>query len=363
MMPSIRPLIVRFGAMGDMILLTGLIQALHRRYGLPCDVLSSGSWTRPLLQDNCDLGELFLVKSRNRPYLLAPEQWRLTAWLKQRQRGPVYVCDFHSQGKVRWLLNRAGLDASDCLYAHIPMFPEGMHWFDAWKIFSERSPANYCHYPSQEDGYPIFPKLIVNAAAQADAQAFLDDKHLTGPLVLLQPGNKRTFKRGRLGAMGDHKTWPSAHWIALCRFLMAELPDANLLLCGAPSEQPLLNEIALGSGSAGGRVHAFGEQLPIPRLLALMTRAHSLISIDSGPAHAAAACHCPTVVLYGENDPGNWLPRGPASTPVIALQAPPGRPRRVEEISVDRVVEAWRALGNRLPDSTSRSGILAPSTR
>lgn len=341
-MENVRPLIIRFGAMGDMILLTGLMQALHQRYGLACDVLSSGGWTRPLLQGNPDLGELHLIKSRKRPYLLAPEQWRLLAWLKRRPRGPVYVCDFNSQDKLRWLLTRAGMDPADCLYVENSMFPGGAHWFDVWKIFAAKSPANYSGYPDAEANYPAFPKLIVDAAAQTDVEVFLRENRLSGSLVLLQPGNKRTLKRGRLGAIGDDKSWPTTNWIALCQALLAERPEVRILLCGVPPEQPLLHDIAKGSGSE--RVHALGDHLPIPRLLTLMTRAHSLISIDSGPAHAAAALHCPTVVLYGQNELANWLPRGPEDTPVIGLEAPEGHPRRVEEIAVERVLHAWRSL-------------------
>ena len=30
----VRPLVVRFGAMGDMVIVLGLIEALHRRFGI-----------------------------------------------------------------------------------------------------------------------------------------------------------------------------------------------------------------------------------------------------------------------------------------------------------------------------------------
>lgn len=337
-----RPLVIRFGAMGDMVLLTGLLQALHRRFGLPCDLLSSGGWTRPLLQGNPDLAELRLLTSRKRPYPIAPEQWRLVDWLRRRPRGPVYVCDYFSQDKLRWLLARAGVAPADCVYLRPEMVPADMHWFDAWKMFSEMAPVNFASYPTIEGEYPAFPKLFVDDDAQAQLHAFLHARRISGPLLLLQPGNKRTLKRGRLGSVGDHKSWPTSYWIELSRALLAERPEASLLLCGAPPEQPLLREIAAGSGST--RVHALGDQLPIPRLLALLTRAHSLVSIDSGPAHAGAALGCPTVVLFGATVVENWLPRGTASTLVIGLEAPQSRPRRVDEISVARVLEAWRSL-------------------
>jgi hypothetical protein len=43
---SNRPLVVRFGALGDMVILTVLIRHLYARFGQPVDILASGAWTR-----------------------------------------------------------------------------------------------------------------------------------------------------------------------------------------------------------------------------------------------------------------------------------------------------------------------------
>ena len=45
-----RPLVVRFGAFGDMILLLPALNLLARRYGDACEVVGSGGWTEPLLR-------------------------------------------------------------------------------------------------------------------------------------------------------------------------------------------------------------------------------------------------------------------------------------------------------------------------
>ena len=52
-----RPLLVRFAAFGDAVLLTPLIRQLHARFGSPVDLLSSGPWTQPLLQGQPGVGE------------------------------------------------------------------------------------------------------------------------------------------------------------------------------------------------------------------------------------------------------------------------------------------------------------------
>lgn len=44
------PVVVRFAALGDTVLLTGLLDGLARRYGRPLDVLISGFWARPSLE-------------------------------------------------------------------------------------------------------------------------------------------------------------------------------------------------------------------------------------------------------------------------------------------------------------------------
>ena len=58
-------------------------------------------------------------------------------------------------------------------------------------------------------------------------------------------------------------------------------------------------------------------------LFALAEAASSMISVDTGPAHAAAALSLPLVVLYGAEMPSQWLPRSPFGTPVVGLGGPP----------------------------------------
>jgi heptosyltransferase-2/heptosyltransferase-3 len=78
-------------------------------------------------------------------------------------------------------------------------------------------------------------------------------------------------------------------------------------------------------------------------LFALCEIAHSMISVDSGPAHAAAALGVPLVVLYGVQSPRVWLPRSSNGSAVVALGGAPEL-QRVDQISVGAVFEAWCGL-------------------
>ena len=186
------------------------------------------------------------------------------------------------------------------------------------------------------------PRLFVNDSDRADLDAWLHRHDLNdGPLVLLQPGNKRTLKRGRAGQLGDDKAWPGERWVELVRQLLARDPALHIILCGVPAERAVLRAIA--SAVDSDRVIEASSELPLRRLLALLERASGMISVDTGPAHAAAAMGCPLIVLYGASSPLQWLPRSPSGSAVVGLGGPPLR-SRVAEISLDEVLAAWDAL-------------------
>ena len=102
---SSRPLLVRFGALGDMTILTVMIRRLYERFGVPVDIVGSGGWTRPLLEGQPGVGELYLVGSRRWPYWVSAEQWRWTRTLRARGPGPTWLCDQYN-GKISRVLKR-----------------------------------------------------------------------------------------------------------------------------------------------------------------------------------------------------------------------------------------------------------------
>jgi len=354
------PLVIRFGAFGDMVLLTPLLHMLHHRYGPACQVLGSGDWLAPLFDGHPDVGAILKLSSRKRPYWLDASQRHLVSMLRAQPPGPVYVCDDYSIDKIRWLLQRARIPADHCVFANPDcLLREREHWIDRWHRFGAMTPAAFASAPAADVRQaPKAPCLVVQSADRADLLAWLrahafDD----APLLLLQPGNKRTLKRGRAGQLGDDKQWPLANWIGLIRAVLALKPELRIILCGAPPEAALLRRIASGAGSE--RVLAAGDELPLRRLLALCEHATAMISIDTGPAQAAAALGCPLVVLYGAQSPTRWLPRSATGSPVIALGGLPER-NRVDRITLDEVTAAWQALSSRssivaAPPGTSAS--------
>jgi heptosyltransferase-2/heptosyltransferase-3 len=145
-------------------------------------------------------------------------------------------------------------------------------------------------------------------------------------------------KRLRLSATDD-KAWPLDRWARLLERLHARLPQAQIVLCGAPRESLLLKWIV----EAARLPAVAAAELSLSRLLALCTRAHSMISVDTGPAHAAAALSLPLVVLFGAHSQQQWLPRSASGSQVLGVGGPP-HSSRLDEISAETVFATWCAL-------------------
>jgi heptosyltransferase-2/heptosyltransferase-3 len=100
--------------------------------------------------------------------------------------------------------------------------------------------------------------------------------------------------------------------------------------------------------SATRHARVTSAALPLRPFLALCRLAHSMISIDTGPAHAAAALGVPMTVMFGTLSPQGWAPRSSDGSPVLTVGGPPRS--RVAEISVDEVFQSWQAVNDSRTD-------------
>ena len=125
-------------------------------------------------------------------------------------------------------------------------------------------------------------------------------------LLLVQPGNKRTMRRGLRRRPSNTKWWPETRWAAVLEALARMHPKAAILMLGVPQEYDLNEQIIALAGTSNAVNLAC--DLPVRRLVALQARASAMISVDTGPAHSAAAVGCPVLVLFG---PSNAPPTRP----------------------------------------------------
>jgi len=340
-----RPLVMRCGAFGDMVLLTAFLRQLHSRLGTPADLIASGAWTLPLLEGQPGVGEIFLLRSRKSPYWSSRSQQRLVRWLRRRGAGPTWFCD---TGPGRELLRRGGIpDDFVCEDQALPRVPRE-HFVDRWIRFANSTPPAFTGIlaPSaiRIESNAV---ITIDAAARSALEPWLARRGLANrALILLQTGNKRTMRGWLRRRATNTKYWPPERWAAVIRELRAARPDAAIVLMGVPREFALNAQIIQRANVPD--LHNVADDLPIRILLPLVERARSLVSVDTGPAHAAAALKCPTVALFGTSDPLLYRPGG-VTTPAIALVGElDGRPN-ILGIQPPAVIAAWRELTAGLP--------------
>jgi ADP-heptose:LPS heptosyltransferase len=109
--------------------------------------------------------------------------------------------------------------------------------------------------------------------------------------------------------------WSPANFIQTARELAGK--GASIVLTGASGDRPITETIAR---ALPPRVINLAGETTISQLVGLIAELDLLISVDSGPAHIAAAVGTPLIVLWG---PGILAQTRPVSTraPIRILNA------------------------------------------
>jgi len=331
-----------------MVLLSPLLHLLRRRYRMPCWLFGAGPWSTLLYRGHHDIAQIWSLAGRHTPLLLGPTWWRVLWALRHSEKSPIYICETAASqqlNRIKGLLTLAGVEPERCVFLPEEEVAGGSeHRVDALLRFGKQTPfaLQAANYPWPEVD-PV-PRLMVLDKDRLECEAWIRAQGWSGrPIVLVQPGNRRMMRQNRWRRdCIDDKAWPLSNWSALLRCVHESLPQAQIVLCGSRQELTLLHRIRCVTGLK----EVVAVHLPLCWLLALCEVAHSTISVDTGPAHVAAAMGSPLVVLFGNTSPSHWLPRGFGGAPVIGLGGAPSV-RHVNEISVQAVFEAWRSLSVR----------------
>ncbi len=305
---SATPLVVRWGSFGDMVMITPVLKALAERCGMPVEVAAAGPWSYELYTDCAWVGQVYALKHRKPPYILSRGKQRIVATWRKRPWGPIWLFERHR--RARELLERAGCPRDHIIDLKAIRRSPLMHDCEYFLQLAKLSPRALPLPPLPEPKHLRW-HLDINPEKLGQCRQWL--KKLMNwqgePLIAVQVGNKRTMRwwlhRKRASNV---KNWPDRRWLALIRLVLEVEPDARVLLTGAPAEARLTRSLA--AQAKDPRVRSVSEQMSIPRLLALLSVAHSCISVDTGTAHAAAARDCPLVVLFGASGPREHRPLG-----------------------------------------------------
>jgi heptosyltransferase III len=156
------------------------------------------------------------------------------------------------------------------------------------------------------------PDMQANASEEAHADRFLRGE-LPPRFVAIHPGSGSAAKN-----------WPAERFARLALDLS---PQPGLLIEGPADAQ------AVAGFSGSGRFMR-ARHLPLRVLGAVLRRASLFVGNDSGVTHLAAAWGAPTLALFGPTNPATWAPVGGR---VVVARSPSG------SMSDLPVSDVWRA--------------------
>ena len=119
--------------------------------------------------------------------------------------------------------------------------------------------------------------------------------NLSRRLVLLHPGSG-----------GRPKCWHLDNFVSVAKRLLAMGFEVLFLLGPAEMERFSVSEISRLRATASCAMN-----LPLSRVLAMLSCAHAFVGNDSGVTHLAGATGLPTIAMFGPTDPSQYAPIGP----------------------------------------------------
>ena len=269
-------LVVRFSAIGDVLLTTPLLRAIRAKWaGARVTVLTKRQYV-PLVSDNPNVTEVFgiapgdtvrdvakLVRRVEYTHILDLQGGLRTAPLRLIAGGP--WSGFSQRRLARAFLIRF---KRNTYREHVPV-PE--RYFEAAADLG-----------IEPDGGP--PELFLHPAAEEKAAAWLARAGVgQRPFVAVAPGAAHATKR-----------WPVEHWVGLVRQIVST--GADIVALGGPDDSALGAELAAHGGSS---VASAAGELGLQETGAVIKRAAALISGDTGVMHMATGVGTPVVALFG----------------------------------------------------------------
>jgi len=318
---KIRLLVVRLGAMGDILHALPAVTALRLAHpGWVIDWVVEPRW-RALLAVEGNTGRQTSQDAAqplvNHLHLAPTKEWRkaplsgqtrheLSA-LRAGLRGGEYDAVIDLQGAIRSAVV-ARLAGCRRVVGEAEPRERAARW-----LFTERVATRGAHVIEQDlelassiagDHLAYArPRLPVDQAAEAWADAILP-RSGGSPAVLINPG-----------AGWGAKRWPVERYAAVAQGLVGR--GLRVLVNAGPGEEAQAGAIVEATGGA-----ATALSCSLAQLIALTRRVALAVAGDTGPLHLACALGRPVVGIYGPTDPSR---NGPFGVPFKVLRSPESR--------------------------------------
>ena len=302
-------LVIKLGALGDIVLALGPFAAIRERHHEANIVLLTTPAFEKFLEPS---GYFDQIWTDNRPAL-----WQVPDWLKLksrlRKRGFTLVYDLQTSDRSGWYFRLfdkqhrpewSGI-ANGCSYPHANPNRDFMHSIER-----------------QNEQLAIAGINSVPPADLSWVTADISRFGLQNRFVIMMPGGSphRLAKR-----------WPTKSYAELAVRITEN--GAQPVVLGSSAEALLAQEVIRRCPEA---IDLCG-QTELKDIAVLARNAVGAVGNDTGPTHIAAAAGCQTVVLFsGASDPALTAPRGVSVTVL--------RQKNLANLSIESVAAALRLV-------------------
>jgi heptosyltransferase III len=175
----------------------------------------------------------------------------------------------------------------------------------AKQAFKKQSNGSTLHVHAVEKHMAAIRGLVGHpVAVRTELWASAQDQQLVAALF---PPAGRLLAIGP-GANFAGKIWPVERYVAVANALVGQLDGVVLL--GGGGDRALAQQFA---ADANLPVYDACGNLSLPQSYALLKQCHFYLGNDSGLGHMAAAAGLPTLTLFGPGSPVRYLPWSPSA--------------------------------------------------
>jgi len=305
-----RALFIRFGGMGDILLATPSVRAVHAAFpGIAIDFIVGGGMRDALAGHPCVRSVITFDKRGvdSRLDHFVPFLWRVA-----RARYDLVV-NLHPSAKSYLMAAasraRTRLTFEKCMSVQ-PGTGRVAHAVD--DFYKELAPLGVGPLTDRSLDF------LIPDADRKEAERLLAESGVSASdrLLVINPAASRPLNRWPL----ERFRTVAAHWAAQ--------PGVKVAVTGAPASFKTvmdgLDEVGLARevASADERIINLAGRLTVKQFGAVLARADALLTCDTGPMHIGAAVGTPLVVLSGAADPDRTGPLTQTSTVLIDRTLP-----------------------------------------
>lgn len=281
-------LIIRCGALGDLIYATSIIDALIAQYGndIQIDWVNTPG-TGKLFAKDSRVHKTFDLKHRKFPIWMSLQKKTI---INASKNAPYDILINLEDNKYFDALSRA-IHATHKIgspYTTPIINPDVKHMVDIIK-------AIYAPCVTSDVLKNAMPKLYGEHFERLKVTYHLPEKYIT-----VNPSNSHT-NRSRI----NYRAWPLDYWKTLINTIDSKIP---IVVLAGKDEVTALNALQ----PYPTNVINLSGKTPLPDLIGIINHAQALITTDTGPAHLASATNTPVYALIGPTPVENT---GPYKTP------------------------------------------------